>query len=74
MSVASKITLAGGARAKNIVWQVSGTVDIGTGAHLEGIVLSKTAITLAKGASINGRLYAQTMIALDASTVTQPSP
>jgi hypothetical protein len=74
MSAGKNVALTGGARAKNVVWQVAGMVDVGTGAHLQGIVLSKTAITMGTGASIDGRLYAQTMIALDSSTVTQPAP
>jgi hypothetical protein len=74
MSAAKAMTLSGGARARNIVWQVAGFVDIGTTAHAEGIVLSKTAITLGTGASINGRLFAQTAISLDSSTVVAPAP
>jgi hypothetical protein len=67
-----EITLAGGAQAKNVYWQVSGAVDLGTTAHLEGIVLSQTAITLHTGASVNGRLLAQTAVDMDASTVVAP--
>jgi hypothetical protein len=74
VSAAKNVALTGGARAKNVVWQVAGTVDVGAGAHVQGIILSKTAVTMATGASIDGRLYAQTMIALDSSTVTQPAP
>jgi len=46
MSAAQRMTLEGGARAKNIVWQVAGAADFGTTSHVEGIVLSQTAITL----------------------------
>lgn len=67
------VTLAGGAQAKNIFWQVSGEVSIGTNAHFEGIILSKTAINMTTGASLNGRALAQTAIALDQNTVTQPN-
>jgi len=35
-------------------------------------VLSKTAIHLGAGASINGRLLAQTAVTLESSTVTAP--
>ena len=70
----TRVTLAGGALAKNIFWQVAGTVALDTTAHLEGVVLSQTAITLATGATVNGRLLSQTAVTLDASTVTQPSP
>ena len=74
MASAKKMTLSGGARARNIVWQVAGAVDIGTTAHAEGIVLGKTAITLGTGASINGRLLAQTAVNLDSNAVTAPAP
>jgi len=70
----AKVVLSGGALAKNIFWQTAGAVTLGTGAHLEGIVLSKTEITLATGATVNGRLLSQTAVTLDASTVTQPAP
>lgn len=72
LASAKSMKLIGGARAKNIVWQVSGNVTLGTTAHAEGIVMSKTAITLGTGASINGRLFAQTAVSLDSSTVTRP--
>jgi hypothetical protein len=68
------MTLAGGAMPKNIFWQVAGFVDVGTTSHVEGIFLCQTAITLQTGASINGRLLAQTAVVLDQSTVTQPAP
>jgi hypothetical protein len=72
LAAAKSMKLIGGARAKNIVWQVSGNVTLGTTSHAEGIVMSKTAITLGTGASINGRLFAQTAVSLDSSTVTKP--
>jgi hypothetical protein len=40
---------------------------------MEGIILSQTAITLATGASVNGRLLAQTAVTLQMNTVTQPA-
>ncbi|MDB4943277.1 MAG: hypothetical protein JWP97_2811 [Labilithrix sp.] len=61
-----------GARPKNVFWQVAGFVELGTGAHAEGIVLSQTAITLATGASVNGRLLAQTAVTIGKSTITKP--
>ncbi len=69
---ATKIILQGGALAKNIFWQVSGRVDVGTTAHFEGIVLSQTGIAFRTGASVNGRLLAQTAVTLDSTTVVQP--
>ncbi len=72
MSSAKKILLTGGALAKNVFWQVSGRVELGTTAHCEGVILAKTSITLRTGASINGRLLAQTAVVIDASKVVQP--
>lgn len=67
-----KITLSGGAQAKNIFWQVAGTVTIGTTAQFKGIILSKTGITLATGAAFTGRALAQTAVILDSNVVTKP--
>lgn len=67
------ITLAGGAQAKNIFWQVAGTVTIGTNSHFEGIILSQTGITLQTGATLKGRTLAQTAVILDKNTLTKPN-
>ena len=72
MSSGVKITLSGGALAKNIFWQASGAVTLGTTSHFEGIILGKTGINLQTGASINGRLLAQTAVTLQMNTVTRP--
>nr|VFJ62427.1 MAG: Protein of unknown function (DUF3494) [Candidatus Kentron sp. DK] len=72
MSGAKRINLSGGAQAKNIFWQVAGQTTIGAGAHFEGVVLSKTGITMMTGASMNGRALAQTAVVLQSATVTQP--
>jgi hypothetical protein len=72
MSSAMKIILAGGAQAKNIFWQVAGAVTLGTTSHFEGNILGKTGINLQTGASINGRLLAQTAVTLQMNTVKKP--
>ncbi len=72
MSSAVNITLAGGAQAKNIYWQTAGAVTLGTTTHFEGNILGATGINLQTGASINGRLLAQTAVTLQMNTVTQP--
>lgn len=68
----TRINLEGGAQAKNIFWQAADTVSIGTNAHFEGIILGQKNITFATGASVNGRLLAQTGVTLDQNTVTKP--
>ena len=70
---ATKVTLVGGALAKNVFWQVAGAVTIGTTAHFEGVVLAKTMIAVNTGASVTGRLFAQTAVTLQKSAVTQPA-
>ncbi len=72
VSSATKVVLAGGAVPANVFWEVAGAVNVGTTAHLEGVVLSQTAITLGTGASVNGRLLAQTAVSIDGSTVVAP--
>jgi hypothetical protein len=67
-----RINLTGGALAKNIFWQVAGKVTLGTTSHFEGIILGKTLIALNTGASINGRLLAQTAVTLQQNTVKKP--
>ena len=72
MSSAKNITLMGGVQAKNIFWVVAGAVTIGTTSHFEGNILGKTGINLQTGASINGRLLAQTAVTLQMNTVNMP--
>ena len=72
VSNGAKIKVTGGALAKNVFWQVSGFADVGTTAHVEGTLMTQTAITLRTGASINGRLFAQSAVSLEKSTVTAP--
>ena len=72
MSNAVNLTLINGAQAKNIFWQVAGTVTLGTTSHFEGVVLSMTAITIQTGASFHGRALAQTAVVLDGNAVTKP--
>jgi hypothetical protein len=67
------ITLDGGAQAKNIFWQVAGETTLGTTSDFKGIVLCMTQIIVQNGASVNGRLLAQTAVTLDANAVSEPS-
>jgi len=74
MANTMRVILANGARPQNIFWQVSDTVTIGTTAHFEGVILAQTLIALNTGATINGRLLAQSAVTLDSATVTRPAP
>jgi hypothetical protein len=66
------VVLRGHAQAQNVFWQVAGKVTFGTTSHVEGIVLSKTLIAMKTGASINGRLFAQTAVTLQKNSVSVP--
>jgi hypothetical protein len=72
MSAGKAMLLTDGAQAKNVFWQVAGSVDMGSTTRAAGVILSKTAIKLGTGASIDGRLLAQTAVSLASSTVTAP--
>lgn len=72
----AKVILAGSAGVplpKNIFWQAADVVSIGTTAHMEGVILAQTAITLKTGATANSRLLAQSAVTLDANAVTKPA-
>ncbi len=73
MASGASVHLTGGALPQNVFWQVAGYIDLGTTAHCEGVMLSQTAIALNTGASVNGRLFAQTAITIEGSTIVQPS-
>ncbi len=68
-----RLHLVNGAQAKNIVWQVADTVTLGTESHFEGVVLGQKGINLRTGASLNGRLLAQTAVTLQQNTIVQPA-
>tara|TARA_B110000967_G_scaffold209109_1_gene263798 strand:- start:2033 stop:2848 length:816 start_codon:yes stop_codon:yes gene_type:complete len=72
MSSAVRIKLAGGAQTKNIFWQTAGAVTLGTTSHFEGTLLGKTSIAVQTGATINGRLLAQTAVTLQMNTINEP--
>jgi hypothetical protein len=72
LASAKKVLLSGGAQAKNIFWVVAGALTLGTYSHFEGTILGKTSLSLKTGATMNGRLLAQTAVTLEMNTVTRP--
>lgn len=72
MSSGVRVTLEGGAMAKNIFWVVSDAVTFGTTSHFEGNILGQTGINMQTGATMNGRMLAQTAVTLQMNSVTKP--
>jgi hypothetical protein len=72
VSNATNVALSGGAVASHVFWQVAGQVSLGTTSEFVGIVLGQTSIALGTGASVKGRLFAQTAVSLESATVTAP--
>lgn len=66
------VTLAGGAQAKNVYWQVAGATTLGTTSNFKGIILSQTMIAFNTGAVMTGRALAQTAVTLNATAITNP--
>ncbi|MDB6059608.1 MAG: hypothetical protein JWO95_3452 [Verrucomicrobiales bacterium] len=69
----AQVILRGGAKAKNVFWQVAGQTTLGTTANFKGVVLCQTLIAMNTGAVLNGRALAQTAVTLQMNAVTQPA-
>ncbi len=67
-----EVVLSGGALPENIFWQVAGQATIHADAHFEGVILSKTGVTLQANATLDGRIYAQSLIALNDNDINVP--
>lgn len=74
MNSGAAVTLAGGALPQNVFWRSGGVVALDTTANLKGIVLAGSNITMANGATVNGRLIATSAATLIGNTVTRPAP
>jgi ice-binding like protein len=55
----SRIILAGGAKASNIVWVVGSSATLGTNSEFKGTILADQSITLNTGAQLDGRALAR---------------
>jgi hypothetical protein len=71
----TQVILSGGAKAGNIYWQVGTSATLGTTSIFKGNILASASITLATGATLEGRALTQTAaVTLDAATITAPTP
>lgn len=73
ISAAQQIILTGGAQAKNVLWQVGSSATLETTSVFKGSILALTSISVATGASVEGRLLARNgAITLDSNSVIVP--
>src|SRR6185436_13580385 len=54
-----KVILSGGARAANVFWQVGSSATLGTTSVFKGTIMADQSITLATGATLEGRALAR---------------
>ena len=74
MAADTHVTLLGGALPKNIFWQVAGATTLAANASFKGVILSATTIGMGAGATVDGRLLAQTNVTLGGTnTIAQPA-
>jgi type VI secretion system secreted protein VgrG len=67
----SKVVVLNGGEACNVFWQIGSSATLGTNSTLIGSVLALTSITATTGATVEGRLLAQTgAVTLDSNTIT----
>ncbi|MFC6081891.1 ice-binding family protein [Sphaerisporangium aureirubrum] len=67
----SSVTLAGGAQACNVFWQVGSSSTLGADTEFAGDILALVSITVGNGVTVNGRTLARTgAVTLDTDSIT----
>jgi len=70
-----QVILSGSAQAANVFWQVGSSATLGTTSVFKGNILAITSITLATGATLDGRALARNgAVTLDTNTITTLAP
>lgn len=68
-----RVNLSGGVRAKNVFWQVSGKVTLGSGSVVPGNIMSQLTLEMKNLAQLKGRaLVKNGKILLSQNTITKP--
>jgi hypothetical protein len=69
----ANVVLINGAQACNVFWQVGSSATIGSGSSFVGTVMALESITVASGATVEGRVLAQvSAVTFDNNTIFQP--
>jgi hypothetical protein len=67
----TSVSLVGGAQACNVFWQVGSSATLGSGTRFVGTIMAAASITANAGATIHGRLLAQSAaVTLEDNTIT----
>jgi len=71
----SQVILSGGAKASNVFWQVGSSATLGTTTVFKGTIMANQSITLANGATLEGRALASiASVTMDSNVITIPAP
>lgn len=70
----SQVILIGGANEANIYWQVGTSAVLGTTTRFKGTIMADQSISLASGATLDGRALARIgAVTLEANAITNPN-
>ena len=71
----SQVILSGRANAANVYWQVGSSATLGTTTIFKGTIMADQSISLATGATLDGRALARIgAVTMDGNTITIPAP
>ncbi len=71
---ASSVILENGAQACNVFWKVGSSATLGSTTSFVGTILALASVTLDSGASVDGRVFAQTAaVTLNDNVITVPT-
>ena len=69
-----QVILAGGTQASNVFWQVGSSATLGANSVFKGTIMADQSITLATGASLDGRALARIAgVTLQGNVITRPA-
>jgi hypothetical protein len=69
------VLLTNGAKAANVYWKVGTSATLGTYTVMKGTLLADQSISIASGATLEGRALARVgAVTMDANTIVSPAP